>query len=176
MKTPSFALLAAGLALACLAATSLPAAAQWKWRDANGQVHVSDLPPPRDVPEKNVLSRPGPARKAAEPAATAAPAASTPAGPAAAASGALPGKGETDLDKRRKKAEAEEAAKRKAEDDKVAAQKAENCQRARAQIMTLESGIRVATTNAKGEREFLDDGARQREMQRARAVVASDCR
>ena len=35
------------------------AQAQWKWRDANGQIHYADHPPPASVPDRNVLSRGG---------------------------------------------------------------------------------------------------------------------
>ena len=28
------------------------AAAQWKWRDANGRINASDLPPPASVPSR----------------------------------------------------------------------------------------------------------------------------
>ena len=68
---------------ALMVATAAPAAhAQWKWRDKSGQVNASDRPPPRDVPEKDILARPVPEvrRIATEPA----PAAETPATPPAA--------------------------------------------------------------------------------------------
>ena len=35
---------------------------------------------------------------------------------------------------------------------------------------------RVARSNEKGEREFLDDTQRAREAARARQIIASDCR
>jgi hypothetical protein len=34
----------------------------------------------------------------------------------------------------------------------------------------------MTRTNAQGEREVLDDKGRAEEMQRARAVIASDCK
>jgi hypothetical protein len=40
----------------------------------------------------------------------------------------------------------------------------------------LESGQRIARVNAQGEREVLDDKGRAEEMQRARQVMASDCK
>ncbi|EHR72382.1 hypothetical protein BurJ1DRAFT_3575 [Burkholderiales bacterium JOSHI_001] len=154
---------------------SAPAQAQWVWKDANGQVHASDLPPPRDVPTANIVSRPidNIVRRAASPA------------PAAAASGASsPAMVATDnkprvdpeLEVRRRKVEQEQAAKKKAEDDKLASQRADNCQRARSALASLESGVRMVRTNASGEREVLDDKARNEEIARARAVVAADCR
>ncbi len=152
------------LSLALLGATlALPASAQWKWRGANGQIQYSDLPPPPGVAEKDILQRPsgGTARSAA-----AAPASAPPLAPKAV---------ESDLEAKRKKAEQEEAAKLKAEEQRVAAAKAENCKRAREQIRTLESGMRMARINDKGEREVLDDQMRAEEMKRARDMASADC-
>jgi hypothetical protein len=161
-------------ALSAVLVTVAPtASAQWKWKDGKGQVHVSDLPPPREVPDKDVLQRPSDtARRAAAAAAAQASAASAP-GPAAA-----PPKPRLDpeLEARRVRLEQEQKAKEKAAEDKAAGQRAENCQRARQQLATLESGMRLARVNDKGEREILDDKARADEMQRARQVIASECR
>jgi hypothetical protein len=99
--------------------------------------------------------------------------------PASAASGGLvptPRLADPELEAKRKKAEQEDADKKKAEDAKVAAVKADNCARARAQMRTFDSGVRVARTNDKGEREFLDDKARAQEANRVREVVSSDCK
>lgn len=39
------------------------AQAQWKWRDAKGNVQYSDMPPPAGVADKDILQRPNaPAR------------------------------------------------------------------------------------------------------------------
>ena len=158
-----------GAALLVLAA---PAHAQWKWKDARGQVHVSDLPPPRDVPERNILQRPTAATRTVVTAPVPAAAASAP------ASAALPARPPADpeLDKRRKAAEQEQQAKAKADEERLAAQKRENCARARSHLATLDSGIRIARTNEKGEREILDDKARADEVRRTREVIAADCR
>jgi carbonic anhydrase len=53
-------------ALSAMVVTAAPNAwAQWKWKDSKGQTHISDLPPPRDIPDKDVLQRPSEiARKA----------------------------------------------------------------------------------------------------------------
>ncbi|MFN0184454.1 MAG: DUF4124 domain-containing protein [Aquabacterium sp.] len=153
------------LTLLCLPA---PAQAQWKWKDSGGQVHVSDLPPPRGTPDKDILSRPDPVvRRPAAPVAAAS-------GPARPASGAA--RSDPELEARRKKAEADAAQRGKAEETKLAEQKAENCRRAREQMATLDSGVRIARVNAKGEREVLDDAGRAAEVQRARQVISQDCR
>jgi uncharacterized protein DUF4124 len=175
----TLALLAALLGLALAA----PAQAQWKWRDKNGQTQYSDLPPPSAVPEQDILSRPNSARRRATttPPATAgsAPSGSTgsASAPLAAASSALvPKTTDTELEAKRKQAEADQAAKTKAEEAKVAAARADNCARAKAQMRTLDSGIRLARTNAKGEREFLDDKQRAEEAGHTRQVIAADCK
>jgi hypothetical protein len=144
-----------------------PAAAQWKWRDANGRVTASDLPPPREIPEKDILQRPQARARALPPPA----AASASAAPAASAPPV-----DARLEARKRAADEEQRAKAKAEEDKLAAARAENCRRARNHLSTLDSGIRMTRTNDKGEREILDDKARADETRRAREVIASDCR
>ena len=162
----------AGLLVAALGlALAMPAMAQWKWRDANGRVTASDLPPPREIPEKDILQRPGsgqraPAPAAAVAAASAAPAASGPAAPLA----------DKELEARKRAAEAQQKAKQKAEEQRAAAVRAENCSRARSHLATLETGQRMARINAKGEREVIDDAMRADEMRRAREVITSECR
>lgn len=158
-----------GVALLLLA--TLPAEAQWKWKDGRGQTHVSDTPPPREVPDKDILQRPNQLARRAAPAAAVAASA-----PAASASAASRPKVDTELETRKAKAEAEQKAKTKAEEDKQAALRAENCQRARQHLATLQSGQRIARVNSKGEREILDDQGRNQEQQVAQRVIDSDCR
>jgi hypothetical protein len=156
-----------------LFAASLSAVAQnatWKWRDKNGQVHISDMPPPNDVPDKDILKKPTAARGyALPPAAAAASAASAPTGASAP-------KADPELEARRQKAAQEKDAKRQAEEATQAAARAENCKRAQSYLRTIEDGQRIARTNEKGEREILDDQQRAAETQRTKQVIASDCR
>lgn len=143
------------------------ATGQWVWRDKAGRVTASDLPPPRDIAEQDIISRPAP-RPAARP---------TEARPAAAAaSSSAPGPVDRELEARRKAAEAQKTAQAKAEEEKVARQRADNCRRARAQATALESGQRMARVNDQGEREVLDDKGRAEELRRAREVISADCR
>ena len=79
------------------------------------------------------------------------------------------------LEARKREAEAAEAAKKKAEEARIARQRAENCERARSAKATLDSGVRIATTNAKGEREIMDDKARASETQRLNEIIRTDC-
>lgn len=172
--------LGAAISLALVAA---PAAAQWKWRDRNGQITVSDIPPPRDIPERDILERPPP--PSARPAPAAAPAApGSTAEAAAAGAEAAPPSGkpaeaprvDPELEARRRAAEQEQSARQRDAEAKLAAQRAENCRAARGHLAALQSGQRLVRVNDKGEREFLDDRQRAAEMQRARDVIASDCR
>jgi hypothetical protein len=160
------------LVVAVALLSALPAEAQWRWRDANGRVTASDMPPPRDIPEKDILQRPSNVARAAATAATAANAAASAASAAPTASAPA----DKDLQARKKAAEQEQQAKAKAEEQRNAAIRADNCARARSHLSTLESGQRLARVNDKGEREVLDDKARAEEVRRARDVIASDCR
>jgi hypothetical protein len=42
-------------------------------------------------------------------------------------------------------------------------------------MRTLDSGLRLARTNDKGEREVLDDQARADETKRTREIIAANC-
>jgi hypothetical protein len=158
------------LVVALLVATWLPAQAQWVWRDKDGRVTASDLPPPREVGDKDILQRPEQVqRKVAAPA---------PAASGAAAAPAAPAKPPVDpkLEAKRREASAAEQAKQRVEDEKLSQQRADNCRRARGHLAALETGQRIARMNDKGEREILDDKGRADEMRRANEVIASDCR
>jgi hypothetical protein len=154
------------LLLALAATVSLPAAAQWKWRDKSGQMQYSDLPPPSGTPDADILQRPPPV--APRPSAAASTAASAPL--------LMPKTGDPELEAKRKKAEQDEAAKKKAEEQRIAVAKVDNCSRARVQLKALDDGQRMSRINAKGEREYLDDKGRAEEAQRARSVISADCK
>jgi len=154
-------------------ALAAPALAQWKWRDKTGHTQYSDLPPPPGTPDQDILSRPNAAQNR-----SAAPVAAASGASAAASAAPLlaPRASEPELEAKRRKAEQDLAAKKKAEETRQAAARADNCARAKAQMRTLDSGIRVARTNEKGEREFLDDAALANEAKRTREIIASDCK
>lgn len=168
------ALTAAALSLAALmTAFTGPAAAQWKWRTPDGRVQYSDRPPPPGVSEKDILQQPrGFTRPAAAPAVPSSPAATPP----AAASAAAPAASDPELEARRRKEKEQQDAQRKAEEEKLAKQRAENCQRAQGYMRSLNDGIRIARTNAQGEREILNDDQRAEEVRRTQQVIAADCR
>ena len=161
-------LLALLIALGATAQTA-PLPPAWKWRDAAGQVHVSDLPPPLSIPAKDILDRPPLQRKVA----AAAAAAASEASPVIANTGP---KSDPELDARRKRAADEQSAQLRQQQDRDLVLRADNCVRAKTALAGFSDGQRMTRTNAKGEREVLDDKERAEEMQRARAVIASDCR
>ncbi len=163
---------------ACLLAFAVAGAhAQtlWKWRDASGQMHISDTAPPPGTPPKNIISGP--------PVSTTTQAVSlTPAGtdaPASAATPAAAPAASSALDKKKAAADKEKADKEKA--DRAAAQaktdavRKDNCARAQSALTELQSGLRMARLNDKGEREVLDDTARAAEMKHTQDVIASNC-
>ncbi len=153
---------------------AIPASAQWKWRDKSG-VQYSDLPPPPGVAEADILQRPTSATRKGN--AQVAPASAVPG--ASGAPGLTPKPVDSELEAKRKKIEEEASAKKKAEEmaeeTRVAAAKADNCTRAQAQLRTLDSGVRLAQVNEKGERVVLDDTAREVEAKRARDMIAQNC-
>ena len=148
-----------------------PAQAQWKWRDKSGQTQYSDLAPPAGTPDADILQRPN-----VQSVRVAASAASSVIAAASAPPGIAPKSVEPELEAKRKKAEQDRADKLKAENAKRAVGQAENCTRARSYMRTLDDGIRIARSNDKGEREFLDDKARAEETKRTREIIASDCK
>ena len=174
-------------------AIPLAASAQWQWLDAGGRKVFSDKAPPPDVPDSKILKRPGgmtvraaqpTAANNAGPATAAAPIAAGAAAPAVAAAppasapveAPKPAVGQDrELQERLKQAEAAEAAKKKAETERAAKVRAENCERAKQAKASLDSGVRIAQVNAKGEREIMDDAARAAETRRVQQSIQSEC-
>ena len=166
---PAIAALSLALFGGSLCAQTVPLPLVWKWVDGRGQVQFSDLPPPLSVPDKEILERPTLQQLRAAAAAAAA---------AAPASASTTGVTRTDpeLEARRRRAADEQVAQQRQAQDRDTAIRADNCNRARAHLAALSDGLRMTRTNAQGEREVLDDKARADEVQRARGVLASDCR
>lgn len=162
------------LALAC-GSFALSSLAQWQWVDKDGRKVFSDRPPPADVAPANILKQPGVKPTTAAPVSAAAPASSATPAAALLPFAGKPGK-DSQLETRKKQAEAEEAARKKSEEEVVATARAENCERAKKGLVTVQSGVRVAVTNAKGEREFMDDASRAKEAKRLQGIADSDCK
>jgi hypothetical protein len=160
------------LSLLCLA--PLAASAQWQWLDKDGHKVFSDQPPPPDVPANRILRQAGP--RAAAPAQTAAAPQAATSAPRGVDPALKPAGKDKALEEKRRQAEAAEAEKKKAEEEKIAALRADNCKRAHEAKASLDSGRRIATVNAQGEREFMDDKRRAAETQRVNEIIARDCR
>jgi len=175
-------ILALAFGFSVLALASTTALAQWHWVEKDGRKIFSDRAPPAEIQDKDILKRPaGAMRGAAAPASTAqtaglarpVTAASAPSLRASAPK--LTGK-DAELEAKKKKADDEEAAKKKAEEDKVAKTKADNCERAKTGLATLQSGVRMSSVNANGEREVYDDEKREAETKRAQEVIDASCK
>lgn len=158
------------VAAVVLLAFSQIAFAQWQWVDNTGRRVFSDTPPPASIPDKNVLQRPG-ARAAVAPAAEPSEA---PTGAGAPPASKPPTK-DPELEAKKREAEAAEEAKKKAEETRIAKLRADNCARAQRAKATMDSGVRIATTNAQGEREIMDDAARAAETRRLNDIMQRDC-
>jgi Domain of unknown function (DUF4124) len=165
--------------LLALASSSfaLAAMAQWQWIDNAGHKVFSDRAPPADIGQKNILKQPGGKVFTASPpsdntTAVATPRAASSAGKASAPK--LSGK-DTQLEARKKQADDEEIAKKKADEEKLASARADNCERAKKGLAAVQSGVRLSSTNAKGEREFMSDEARLLEAKHLHGIADSDC-
>lgn len=168
------------MGVACM--MSMAASAQWQWTDKDGHKVFSDRAPPLDVPEKNILKRPGGGKMASTTdaasnvAANAPAAASAASGPQTGASAPKPSGVDKELADKKKKAEEAELAKRKADEEKIVKAKIESCARAKQGKANFDSGIRIAQVNEKGEREVMDDAARAAEVKRIQAIIDTDCK
>lgn len=162
-----------------LAAVCLAASAQWQWVDNDGRKVFSDRPPPAEIPDKNVLKRPGarvlpPTSKATSAenpgdAASGAIAAKLP------ASAGKPSALDKELEAKKKQTADAERAKVVAEEERLARAKAENCNRAKQARTTYDSGVRIRHTNAAGEPEIMNDATRAEEVRRLQGVIERDC-
>lgn len=169
-------------ALACT--WSVGALAQWQWTDKDGRKVFSDRPPPTDVPSARILKQPhGQPLLVVTPAATDAAAKTSsesgiaPSAKAATPPTAAPDSGtDKELEEKKAKAEAAEAAKKKAEDAKRAAARADNCSRAQRAKATFDSERPVRQTNAQGESVILEGKERAAEVRRIQSIVDADCK
>lgn len=166
-----------------LTGLSFAASAQWQWLDKDGRKVFSDRAPPSDIQEKNILKRPGkapPAAPVADAPSEGEGGASAPVAgqaPALPASGAKPAGGlDKELEAKKKQQKEADAAKRKADEERVAKAQIENCARAKQAKTTFESGVRIGTTNAAGEKQFMDDVTRAAELKRFQSIIDRDCK
>lgn len=80
------------------------------------------------------------------------------------------------LQEKKKQVEDAEALKRKADEERNARAMADTCSRAQQAKSGLDSGARMARTNEKGEREFMDEAARAAEGERLQTIINENCK
>ncbi len=171
------------LLLGVMCLTALSVWAQWQWTDKDGRKVFSDRAPPTDIPEKNILKRPGQfaANHRAGPASAASAASDSAQGAAApapemVASAARPSGVDKELADKKRKAQEAESARIKAEQERILKARVENCARAKQAKISLDSNRRISRFNEKGEPEVLDSAARAAEMVRVQSIIDADCR
>ena len=172
--------IAIALVLAGLAST--PCEAQWAWKDGNGRLVYSDRPPPSDIKPANVVRQPN-TQTLANPAPSSGPLddaaksadGKAAQGKAAPAPDAPKTVAERDMEFRKRQQERAESEKKAAEEQNKSAAKTAECERARGYMKSLEDGVRIARTDASGNREFLTDEQRAAEADRTRKIMQSTC-
>ncbi len=136
-----------------------------KWVDANGRVHYSDQPPPPNVKAKILpsISEPAPPAKA-----EGTPAANAPAAPKTQA--------EREAEMKKEQKAKQEAADKAAKEQAAADAKKANCDAARQNLRTLQSGTRIVEIDASGQRAYLDDAQRQQRITKAQQDIDTFCK
>ena len=142
------------------------ASAQWQWVDSSGRKVFSDTPPPAGVPDK-ILKRPGPRWWRRWPPNRA---------PRPAPSRRRRRRAQAQRPRRatRRQEEAGRSRKprrRRPKTEKVAKARPRTASAPNASKTTFDSGMRIASTKAKGEREFLDDKLGQLKTKRLHGPV-----
>jgi hypothetical protein len=166
MKTASLKSAAVFVASLSFATSTL---AQYVWLDEKGVKQFSDMPPPISVPQNRILKQPGASAVSIDKNTTPSEA------PAEAPKGKAPmTTAEKNADFQKRKNEQAEKDKKAADEAKRKANQAQNCERAQEYAGSLSSGLRVSRTDKNGERIYLSDEQREKELQEARAVLA-DC-
>jgi hypothetical protein len=169
----------AAFAFGIAVALGVPGAAfaqAYKWRDQNGVTVYSDSPPPASIPPGNVLQ--APKLKAAS-APTAPPPAAAQGESANPKAGTISRKlqtksvAEREADYKKRQIEEQKKAKEQGEKTAQEEQRQAQCQSLAQNLATLESGQRMAKVDSKGERYFVDDAERAKDVAKARQDIAA---
>jgi hypothetical protein len=153
------------------------AQATYSWIDGKGTRVFSDRPPPPDTPASRILKGPR-SLQFPEPALAGAPSAPATASAAPAADrkpAPAPTLAERDAEFKKRATERAENERKAQDEAEHKAQQLENCKAARDMAAQVQSGMRMARINEKGEREVLGDAQRAEQLQRAQRVLAG-CR
>ncbi len=127
----------------------------YSWRDAEGKVHYSDVPPTDSVNVRKI----------------------TPSGAVSGDTGnARRDLAQKEMEFKKRQLDAAEAG-AKVEKEKIDAEdRDKNCTQAKSYLRALESGERISRSNEKGERAFLDDQSRSQEIVSTRRAIESWCK
>ncbi len=156
-----------GIAGALCALAVQGASAQWAWKDDAGHTVFSDQPPPNNIPASHIVK--SPTGSSASSSMTAAPApAADPNAPDASKPKSL---ADQDLEFKKRLKDNADAAKKAQEAQAAADAKQQRCAQARTALNTINSGQRLATTDADGNRSYLDDSQRQAQAARAQQAL-----
>lgn len=145
------------------------ASAQFVWLDEKGVKQYSDMPPPASVPKSRILKGLSKEARAASPAD--APASDKEKTPAVDADKQPMTTAEKNVEFQKRRTDQAEKEKKAAEQEKLAADKARSCERAREYQRTLESGVRITRSDKDGERTFVSDEERARELRDTRTLL-----
>lgn len=145
------------LAATLTVTSSLTMAQTYQWKDGNGRTVISDTPPPGAArqPRSIESSRSPESQQPTE---------------------AQKSMADKEMDFKQRQQEAREKADKERKESAANAEKNENCQRARQQLVALESGQRISSTDVNGERRYMEDAERQRETERTRKFLAETCK
>ncbi|SOZ52293.1 Conserved hypothetical protein [Cupriavidus taiwanensis] len=161
------------LALAALLAAPAPALAYWQWRDANGHMVYSDVPP--STAAARVLRAPGRHAGDLQPAQAAQPAdAATPAAPAAKAPAKPTAPTPEEAFQKRREASLKAAAE-EARRESDAAERAARCAQLRNYATGLQQGMRAAVAGPDGSLQHLNSEQRQAEILKTSANLEKHC-
>ena len=138
--------------------------AQYVWLDEKGSKQFSDLPPPTSTPKNRILKTPF---KTPEPATKSKDANEGTENEAPSPKEKLQKPVTTaskNEDFMKRKMEQEEKEKKASDEKQAAMDKSKNCERARAYQQSLESGVRIGSTDKNGERSFMTDAQRAQDL------------
>ena len=131
-----------------------PIAGIYKWTDASGKVHYSDIPPP----QMQVQSLKGVSAGQAE--------------TTAQATRSLDEKNQAYQKRRDESEQARAKSEKEAEQARI---KRENCDKARRNLSAMQNTPRVYTASPSGQRSYMDDSARTRAMVNSQKAVSEYC-
>ncbi|MCM8611216.1 DUF4124 domain-containing protein [Accumulibacter sp.] len=141
-------------------ATALAAQAQvYQWQDEQNRTVISDRPPSGPVRQLRRIDTVAPPSPPSEPAAT----------PAKTLA-------DRDMEFRKRQQEARDAAEKSENEQRANARRREDCEAARKQLRSLESGERIFLPDGKGGRYPIDDSERAQVTARMRDDLQRDCK